>query len=954
MKFGVGFFHFSVLWSGIHAHGRRTNAKGWKKKSSKSSSTTNNELFSCDDTGLVAQYCPRATNVAVISHADNSNQKFWDVWKEGAEGALGGSINLTFMDVGYDAKKGAEAIEDVCNSRDYDALVVTVPYEKDTYEYVLLDEVIGACAVKGKPIFTTNTDTYHNEHVYAFVGSGNYDMGRSCAQAVLHPDDMDVALGRKEAPLTSFIDRNVTYSFYREDEEQNGSLNRRVQGLVDEFKKKEIDVKEFTGFDSNLDRDEVVFVMSMNHISKFDWPNAFLCGDEDVSRPDIRQYGQSPFMQGLTAVLTAAAAADIKYKGREWNTAKGNPSDGGTIVSTQSVRSTSVANVCPESPNNPCVPVEMLPFGSTLGISVDLSTRRSTSTKPNVLQKVSKIKRVSQIIGNDQVQYMKHKSIKDFSRFISSEADVKINYFLASASASVKFTTLNSGSNTRETLMARGYKWDNATFFDRSELQEAMVNPDFLNDLRNACNMYKVKKDRKHFDTLLKVWGTHFISSQYYGGYAVAKMSLDYVTSTLKESFAVEAEVTIPTVFTSVKVSAKFKREAEKNESEITIRQEYKSRFNGQSLDPDSTETRNDPYKMKKWIDNLIGTENNGVVLVSQLSPWTVLPQVKKVLNDELGFLFDPNKIYPKHVYDGTSRLRDAGIVSAYIDYALTFVDSKLAIISADHSKTQELEKIKKNILEKKEVIDQVYYWGGYFKPFVTTKNEIDALLINVTESVIIYPKVDTFVSSTRELTFIKIKRKRKRLKVLTRIPWRYTGGTRGTPLLHIWSDTSRHEGSEGGDPYGGFIYEGHLIFDNLTRIKPRGSWGGKVFLHMFIITPSKNPQFRPPFKTKDADLHIQFCDFQGKSTVNKATAVWPIPCNDSRDPIVTKVNTTSNGDWIIEDISNFFDTARRQGDLHLKIHFPFNEESKYMLLAGTNYTVEGGQQNFSPKLVFL
>ena len=239
-------------------------------------------------------------------------------------------------------------------------------------------------------------------------------MGRSCAQAVLHPDDMDVVLGRKEAPLTSFIDRSVTYSFYREDEDKNDSLNRRVQGLVDEFKKKEIDVKEFTGFDTNLDRDGVVFVMSMNHISKFDWPNAFLCGDEDISRPDVRQYGQSPFMQGLTAVLTAAAAADIKYKGRKWSTVKGNPVDGvGATVSTQAVQNPSMTSVCPVSRNKPCVPAESLPRTSTLGASVDLSVDLiggGTSTKPNVLQNVGEIKKLSLDISNTGVHHYYYKS----------------------------------------------------------------------------------------------------------------------------------------------------------------------------------------------------------------------------------------------------------------------------------------------------------------------------------------------------------------------------------------------------------------------------------------------------------------------------------------------------------------------------------------------------------------
>ena len=942
MKLGVGFFLFSVLWSGIHAHERRTNAKGWKKKSSKTSSETNNELFSCDDTGLVAQYCPRATNVAVISHADNSNRKFWDMWKEGAEGALGGSIGLTFMDVGYDVKKSTEAIEDVCNSRDYDALVVTVPYEKDTHEYILMDEVIDACAVKGKPIFTTNTDTYHNEHVHAFVGTGNYDMGRSCAQAVLHPDDMDVVLGRKEAPLTSFIDRSVTYSFYREDEDKNDSLNRRVQGLVDEFKKKEIDVKEFTGFDTNLDRDGVVFVMSMNHISKFDWPNAFLCGDEDISRPDVRQYGQSPFMQGLTAVLTAAAAADIKYKGRKWSTVKGNPVDGvGATVSTQAVQNPSMTSVCPVSRNKPCVPAESLPRTSTLGASVDLSVDLiggGTSTKPNVLQNVGEIKKLSLDISNTGVHHYYYKSTQEFSDFISSGSDIEINYFIGSASASVISTTSNSGSNTRETAIARGYKWDNATFFDPSQLHKAPLNKDFINDLEKVCDMYKIDTDMTHFKPLLDAWGTHFISSEYYGGYAIGKISLDYATSQFKKTF--DASFSLSAFFLQASLSAEFKKVAEENKSELKVTQEYFSKFNSVSANPDSTETRNDPFKMNNWVQNLIQSENNGVVLVSELSPWSVLPQVKSILNARCGDVFDPNKIYPAHIFNGTSRLRDLGKANALINYALTLVDSKLAILPS----SQDLKELKENILQKKEVIDQVNYWDGYFIPYVTTKSEIDALLENIEESVIIYPKVDMWEASVFDYTYNRSGR-----KVLTRNrravkPWRVQRAG-----MFIYSESNKNLGSKKDNPFGGYTTAGHLLFD-LGSIDKMGV--GKVLLHLFRI--QINDQ-RPGFHTKKKKVQLRIHNCGGKAFFNYET-LYPIRCSPTRSGIkvIELEDTHFVDEWLVVDVTDFFHAAKETGDLHLRINFTFDEFTKQIEFATKAYTREGEEEQLWPKLVFV
>eukprot|EP00588_Corethron_pennatum_P001568 CAMPEP_0194284412 /NCGR_PEP_ID=MMETSP0169-20130528/27576_1 /TAXON_ID=218684 /ORGANISM="Corethron pennatum, Strain L29A3" /LENGTH=896 /DNA_ID=CAMNT_0039030229 /DNA_START=275 /DNA_END=2965 /DNA_ORIENTATION=- len=893
-------------------------------------------VFSSVDTELMDQYCPRVTNVAVVSHADDSNKKFWDVWKEGAEGALGGSIGLTFMDVGFDARKGTEAIENVCNSRDYDALLVTVPFEKDTYEYILMDEAIDACAVKGKPIFTTNTDTYHNENAYAYVGAGNYDMGRSCAQAVLHPDDLDVMMGRKKAPLTSSIDRSATYSFYREDEDKNDSLNRRVQGLVDEFKKQEIDVEEFTGFDTNLDRDTVVFVMSMNHISKFDWPNAFLCGDEDVSRPDIRQYGQSPFMQGLTAVLTAAAAADIKYKGREWNAAKGNPSDGaGTMVSTQAVRSTTMTSVCKSSENMPCVPIESLPVFSTLGVGVDLGMG-GTSTKPNVLQNVDKMKTVSTVLSEARVQYYQYKSTEDFSKFVSAEADVEVNYYLASVSASVSSTTSESGSNKKQTIIARGYQWDNVTGFDRSEFQKADLNPDFITDLGKTCDEYKTNLNNTHFKRFLEAWGTHFIGAQYYGGYATAKMSLDYVTTSLKNSFLTGAGIGYKKVFIEAEMSAKFKIEAEKRETEIKIEQDYYSKFSKANPDPDPTETRNDPSKMKKWIDDLIYTQNNAVVLVSHLYPWTVLPQVKTVLK-RCGEVFNPDDIYPEHVFTGRSLMGDLGKAKALVDYALTFVDSKLAILPSN----QDLKELKNNFQQRKEEIDQVNYWDGYFTAFDTTKREINALLNNVEESVAIYPKVDTVEASTLERND---GHKRKR--------WG-TGVHGKKPVLDIWSETDTNRGNAE-DPYGTFYYRGNLIFE-LTTINRniRDFWKGKVFLHLYKVGFNKYPRENQKYQ-KATEFRIWRCGETGSSQVNETTAAYPILCNWDKPSgtIYTRVNTDHQNEWLVVDITKFFDAALPVGDLHLQIDFPINEYSKYMHIASKEYTREGEKEKLWPKLV--
>lgn len=168
----------------------------------------------------------------VIDNQGNNADTFWTTWKQGATLALAGRSNLQWHAVGYDADAATNALSVACSSGD--AVVVTVPYASTTDEYQKMDDAINQCIAKGKPVITANTDTYHNENVYAFFGTSNYDMGVKCALSVLFPGDLDVAQGRKDAPRLS-ENRDDIQVYWDAASRQNEGLKQRLEGLQTTF-----------------------------------------------------------------------------------------------------------------------------------------------------------------------------------------------------------------------------------------------------------------------------------------------------------------------------------------------------------------------------------------------------------------------------------------------------------------------------------------------------------------------------------------------------------------------------------------------------------------------------------------------------------------------------------------------------------------------------------------------
>lgn len=74
-------------------------------------------------------------------------------------------------------------------------------------------------------------------------------------------------------------------------------------------------------------------VLSSDWAPKFDPSNnnVFICGEESTSLIGITQVGQSSFLQGLSSVSAAAAAAIAIDNESHWNAYKGNAASSSSL-----------------------------------------------------------------------------------------------------------------------------------------------------------------------------------------------------------------------------------------------------------------------------------------------------------------------------------------------------------------------------------------------------------------------------------------------------------------------------------------------------------------------------------------------------------------------------------------------------------------------------------------------
>jgi len=440
------------------------------KKAKKQGSENTKKKGKKAKSGCEVDFMP---TVHVITHATESSDIFWSTWKEGAEAALDGTAYLKWDAVGYNSSHALEALEIACASSD--AIVVTVPYANGTEDYEKMDDAINECIFEyQKPVFTTNTDTYHNDDVFAYFGSSNYDMGVKCALSILFPTDTDVISGRKPLPGKDETDHSMDIQIYWDAASKlDEGLRQRYEGLATTLKryKEDDEVVPFlpagrpscpcvdrypdgvptdddnglrvtidnqvynyppkygletcSRHDKNMipscsgsnppdfcdknwcyvdpencnsvessseegyiwtdfpgqeypysyetcgsrnlyldfidgsnsgddegdgtgDEDKQTIVLSSNWAPNFNPSNqsVFICGDETFSMPHVPQYGQSPWLQGMSSVSAAATAARGIAKRTQWRAFKGNSAASSSSSTYNGPRNSGSFTIC--------------------------------------------------------------------------------------------------------------------------------------------------------------------------------------------------------------------------------------------------------------------------------------------------------------------------------------------------------------------------------------------------------------------------------------------------------------------------------------------------------------------------------------------------------------------------------------------------------------------------------
>eukprot|EP00316_Scyphosphaera_apsteinii_P007822 CAMPEP_0119323288 /NCGR_PEP_ID=MMETSP1333-20130426/60414_1 /TAXON_ID=418940 /ORGANISM="Scyphosphaera apsteinii, Strain RCC1455" /LENGTH=888 /DNA_ID=CAMNT_0007330693 /DNA_START=234 /DNA_END=2897 /DNA_ORIENTATION=- len=258
---------------------------------------------------------------------------FWDVWESGArEAATAAKAKLTIRNVGNNATAAALAIAAACNVSD--SLVVTIPYAEGTSQYEMVDDAINACLITfpSKPIYSSNTGTYHNVRLYGYVGIEDYSVGLMCARQLLFGTGygdflygLDVVMGRDPSPerptlwfSDTFPNMSVRVVSTRE-QLTNPGLQMRFQGLHDGLHA--FGAQPILSIDGEPDGYTVYLTVSSVVTPRTAPVQGLICGDEVLGHNSV---GQQAFVQGATATSLAITAASTFAKHRPWLASKGN------------------------------------------------------------------------------------------------------------------------------------------------------------------------------------------------------------------------------------------------------------------------------------------------------------------------------------------------------------------------------------------------------------------------------------------------------------------------------------------------------------------------------------------------------------------------------------------------------------------------------------------------------
>ena len=149
----------------------------------------------------VHKVVPKPKIIYAIIHG-YATSEFWRVWSDGAAKALPPSSHVALtLYTEYSISQTVTAVETACADELTTGVVLTLPYTCHESEPIL--SAIKACA-KEVPFVLANTDTGYScyDGWAGFVGSANYEMGKTCG-ALVNTPELGAASAGKVAPKVS-------------------------------------------------------------------------------------------------------------------------------------------------------------------------------------------------------------------------------------------------------------------------------------------------------------------------------------------------------------------------------------------------------------------------------------------------------------------------------------------------------------------------------------------------------------------------------------------------------------------------------------------------------------------------------------------------------------------------------------------------------------------------------
>lgn len=317
-----------------------------------------------------------AAAVAAIVHG-SAQSHFWNVWQAAARAVIetsegddqGNSSMLDWRPVAYNGTYHAELIRELCPV--VDAILVTIPYPSMSREYANVHAAINDCLdiPLPPPIFSVNTDTYHNPRLHGYVGPHNYQMGVQCALVVLTDDNPRMVAMAQRAEFNENVGNyaelrsgsRTVVLFQRQGELLNQGIRSRAEGINQTLLRYSLPpaILAHTARDVLSYTNPLLIALGVSANAELRHAGVYgslQCGDNmeaGAIDPSVKYFGQNVKAQATLAASKALSVA----KGHNWEAMRGNTGTfTGTAARSRVVPSPPSPPQPPTPPNPPLAP----------------------------------------------------------------------------------------------------------------------------------------------------------------------------------------------------------------------------------------------------------------------------------------------------------------------------------------------------------------------------------------------------------------------------------------------------------------------------------------------------------------------------------------------------------------------------------------------------------------------